>query len=164
MHPTDVRRNFRQPAPALPSLEEFKAMLRKTGWNHQKVEPDYEYAIQAFVKTKEAEAELFEIAWTGGDPYMTVWANHLHEWMHDNLERAKQIRSREEYAAALLYRCEDEELKAYALRLVNADWAYSFSDDASVYRRGRAETEELERIANEKGGRWLAAFKAASKY
>ena len=46
----------------------------------------------------------------------------------------------------------------YEVACQKADWYYSFSDDASVYRRGKAECEGL-KVKAERGGNYALIFK-----
>ncbi|GMU51036.1 MAG: hypothetical protein AMXMBFR33_01820 [Candidatus Xenobia bacterium] len=39
------------------------------------------------------------------------------------------------------------ELETYYQRCISADWAYDYSDDGAMWRRGKAEVDGLERAA-----------------
>lgn len=52
-----------------------------------------------------------------------------------------------------------EEQATFELRCKAADWYYSYSDDAGVYRRGRAQCEGLKKEAEEHGGIHLDIYK-----
>jgi hypothetical protein len=52
-----------------------------------------------------------------------------------------------------------EEQAAFEARCKTADWYYSYSDDAGVYRRGRAQCEGLKKEAEEHGGIHLDIYK-----
>jgi len=58
---------------------------------------------------------------------------------------------------------DDGEWQEFLQRLRYADWHYGRSDDPRAYREGRDGIAELQRIANEKGGRWLRSFDDAAR-
>jgi len=53
----------------------------------------------------------------------------------------------------------DAEELAFEVECKSADWYYSYSDDLSVYRCGKAQCEQLEAVARNKGGNYALIYK-----
>ena len=56
-----------------------------------------------------------------------------------------------------------EEQAAFEVRCKTADWYYGYSDDISVYRRGRDQCDDLKVEATKKGGVYLDIYEHYSK-
>jgi len=48
-------------------------------------------------------------------------------------------------------------------RLPMVDWFYDYADDDRAYARGRKQVANYQKLAEDKGSKWVEAFKKARK-
>lgn len=138
----------------LPTLEDFIFRLQDHQFSFTLSE------LKDFVAAQKVEAGFFEIAWSGGDPYMLAYKRAM--------ERAKETsfamkvdpeqKAKDHYFATL-----PADLQSYYHKLVNHDWHWSFSDDKGIRNRGYLTEEELRKVAVERGGQFQQLFDSVSK-
>lgn len=151
----------------LVTLEEFREWVNTHSFSfiNYPHDPHKRERLRVFIDRFLQEIDLFNIAWDGGDPYMTVLEQAImreirEETVQPLLEPiARQARRTPEEVAALKYfKSLDGEFQSFLMRLNQHDWYYRESDDLDVCRRGKAAEEELKREAQSHGSQWIRAL------
>ena len=106
------------------------------------------------------EHRFTRIAFESNSDFMRAYVYAIRDKISDKVREAV----REEHDR-MLARLEveaatgDAEFDAYRKDVLNHDYYYHYSDDGGVYRRGSEHAAKIKKIADEKGGIYLAFYK-----
>lgn len=143
-------------APAM-SLSDFKKALRDITWV-----TDVDPATGSFyqlAQAMKAQTDMYYTAYRLGHEYMLAWYDHQVNAIKDKINKSVNIvRDQTLTDVKTKYITGDEEFDTFAERVRQLDFFYEYSDDPVVYRTGKANYENLEEIAKERGGIYLKFF------